>query len=144
MQVERQKQTFWDHRRDEDINFIQAYIPLMGKCTTPKMERFRKYQNMYYRFYNDGDKPSYSSMNSLARAVGLTWSGMKSPNDYSRNDKLEEIGDRLLDAAIEEAKSGIAPLARDLEKPQVPTSEILQEMGKDWEKFAAGGFVAGH
>ncbi len=83
-------------------------------------------------------------MNSLARAVGLTWSGIKWRTDFVRIDELEEIGDRLLDAAIEEAKSGVAPLARDLEKPQVPTSEILQEMGKDWEKFAAGGFVAGH
>ena len=142
--MERQKETFWDHRRDEDINFIQAYIPLMGKCSTPKMERFRKYQNMYYRLYNDGDKPSYSSMNSLARAVGLSWSGVQWRTQYGRLDELEAIGDRLLDAAIEEVKAGIAPLAKDLEKPQVPTSVILEEMGKDWEEFAKGGFVAGH
>lgn len=147
--MERQKETFWDHRRDEDINFVQSYIPLMGKCSTPKMERFRKYQNMYYRLYNDGDKPNYSSMNSLARAVGLSWSGINWYTKYGRLrepvfTRLEEIGDRLLDAAIEEANTGVAPLAKDLEKPQVPTSAILEEMGKDWEEFAKGGFVAGH
>lgn len=142
--MERQKETFWDHRRDEDINFIQSYIPLMGKCSTPKMERFRKYQNMYYRLYNDGDKPNYSSMSSLARAVGLSWSGVQWRTQYGRLDELEAIGDHLLDAAIEEAKAGIAPLAKDLEKRQVPTSVILEEMGKDWEEFAKGGFVAGH
>lgn len=126
--MERQKETFWDHRRDEDINFIQAYIPLMGKCSTPKMERFRKYQNMYYRLYNDGDKPSYSSMNSLARAVGLSWSGVQWRTQYGRLDELEAIGDRLLDAAIEEAKAGVAPIAKDLAV----------------EKYATGGVAAGH
>lgn len=139
MEIQRQKKTFWDHRRDEDINFIQAYIPLMGKCTTPKMERFRKYQNMYYRFYNDGDKPSYPSMNSLARAVGLTWSGIRWQTDYERIDELEEIGDRLLDAAIEEAKSGVAPLVKDIGQKQVPGSKLPPE----WDQLYTG-VAAGH
>lgn len=103
-------ETFWDGRREEEVADVDKYIPISGACSTPKMDKWRKYQNMYYRLFNDGDKPNYFSMSSLAKSVGMQWKGLYLVPNGKR--VLEEIGDRLLDNALEEIKSGVAPLVR--------------------------------
>lgn len=103
-------ETFWAGRREEEVAVADKYIPYYDKCSTPKMDKWRKYQNMYYRLFNDGDKPNYFSMSSLAKSVGMQWKGLYLVPNGKR--VLEEIGDRLLDNALEEIKSGVAPLVR--------------------------------
>jgi hypothetical protein len=105
-------ETFWAGRRDSEVNFVDNYIPFFDKCSTPKVEKWRKYQNMYYRFFNDGDKPNYFSMNALAKSVGLQWRGLYLVP--SARTTLEQIGDCLLDDALKEIKAGIAPKLRGI------------------------------
>ena len=113
-------ETFWAGRRDSEVNFVDNYIPFFDKCSTPKVEKWRKYQNMYYRFFNDGNIPHYFSMNALAKSVGLQWRGISRVDIVSpacraaARTTLEQIGDCLLDDALKEIKAGIAPKLRGI------------------------------
>jgi hypothetical protein len=97
--------TFWNGRRESDANKIHPYIPFMGACDTPALENFRVFQNLYYRYYNDGDRPNNLRVESLARKAGLE--GFKY-NSWTVQQDLERIGDGLIDAALAEIQSGIA------------------------------------
>ena len=62
--------TFWNERRDEEVQLLMQYIPFNGECKTPAMDTWRKFQNDYYRFYNDGDRPNHMRMKSFAKKAG--------------------------------------------------------------------------
>ena len=98
-------QSFWNGRRDSDIKTVGSYVPFMGECSTPALENFRVFQKLYYRYYNDGDRPNVMRLKSLAKKAGIA--GFEY---YSWNLKqdLERIGDGLIDAALAEIQSGIA------------------------------------
>jgi hypothetical protein len=101
--------TFWNQRRDAEVQLLMQYIPFTGECKTPAMDAWRKFQNDYYRFYNDGARPNHMRVEMYARKAGI--------KDYvyrgsMLKDSLEAIGDGLMEAALAEINSGVAQKAR--------------------------------
>lgn len=103
--------TFWNGRRDEEVKLLMEYIPSHGECETPSVDTWRMFQNDYYRFYNDGERPNHMRLKYFAKKsgiVGFTYVGVH----FAVKHDLERIGDGLLDAAIAEINSGIAKKVR--------------------------------
>ena len=91
------KNMFWGGYRSADVSTVEAVIPIEGRYyPAGAVENFRMFSNMYYRLYNDGDRPSYSRMNMLAKRVGTEY------RYYNMERDMERIGGLLLDAAVEE------------------------------------------
>jgi hypothetical protein len=87
--------TFWEGHRDTDRAKLQKEIPPVGPCNKrkrPMLEEWRKFQNVYYRVYNDGD-PFRNRLRHMAKRFDcpLNWKG-----------DLEILGNKVLDAALEE------------------------------------------
>ena len=91
---------FWDGRREDEVAVLNARIPRLGPCNKdlPMHEEWRKFANAYYRFYNDGDKPGSKLQHMVKR-----WDV-----DTHRHTVvwLETLGDKILDAALEEVGAG--------------------------------------
>lgn len=96
---------FWHDYRKSDIAAVTKHIPTAGEVDNkqlPVVELFRQWQNMYYRLYNDGDTPHWKRLNKLAKRYDEIYFSPSGP-DYAFT--MEQVGERLLDDAIEEIKS---------------------------------------
>lgn len=88
--------TFWNGRRADDVATVNAQIPKTGETPDVILENFRRFQNMYYRYFNDGDKPNYQAMRRLAKMAKIEWT------TSNRETLMEQIGDALLDQALKQ------------------------------------------
>lgn len=90
--------TFWEGHRAQDLEVLQKHIPIQGKCPKdrPMLEEWRKFQNAYYRLHNDGDRAN-GKLRFMAKRFDVEpfWS--------SRH--IEELGNRVLDAALKELEN---------------------------------------
>jgi len=103
-------ETLWNGRREAETNSVQLYIPFMGSCNTPALENYRRFMNLYYRFYNNGDRPNVMRLNALANRAGIQDFEYRR---WSLERDLERVGDGLIDAALAEIESGAAQQQRN-------------------------------
>jgi len=89
--------SFWGGKRSEDVDRLQCEIPIMGKITDktrPLLEEWRKFMNVYYRHYNDGD-PFANKLRYMAARFDASLRGWS-------DESLEELGDKVIEAALTE------------------------------------------
>lgn len=91
--------TIWNGYRRSDVEYLQRFIPVMGECSKgSKLEEWRKYQNAYYRWKNDGDSPR-NKLRHMAARFGMT------PRFFF-SEQWEELGRLVLEAALTEVTQG--------------------------------------
>jgi hypothetical protein len=91
------KTSLWAGRRGDEVAKLDADVPIYGEIedkNRPMLEEFRKFSNAYYRYYNDGDS-YYNKLRHMAKRFGITLSSY-------REETMEELGDKVIDAAINE------------------------------------------
>lgn len=89
--------TFWQGKHAAQVRALQADLPVYGEVkdkARPMLEEWRKLQNAYYRYHNDGDA-YYNKLRHMAKRFGV--------NLYSYNPvTLEELADAVFKAAVNE------------------------------------------
>lgn len=101
-----ENETFWGNKHEEAVARLQEEIPVMGEVkdkTRPALEEWRRLQNAYYRFYNDGDGYGRQLRHMFKRHC------VEMPSRWSPEDileqKLEELADRVFKCALDEQAS---------------------------------------
>lgn len=98
--VRKQFPSFWNHeKQDETYHELSKLIPAQGAVKNPvknrALEDWRKLQNAYYRFYNDGDR--YGRLGKMFERYGFG-----RPWDYDDEVLLERLADTVFAAAVRE------------------------------------------
>jgi hypothetical protein len=95
--------TFWRNTKTpEKVKILNKAVPIEGTVKgKPALERYRKFSNAYYRFYNDGD--SYGRLAGMFKHYGLTCPRKYELDGY-REHMLEELGELVVKDAWEEHK----------------------------------------
>lgn len=110
-------ETFWEGYEQEKIAELQRDIPREGPVPNekqrPMLEEWRRFQNAYYRKYNDGDRV-YLKLRYMAQRFGMTESEI-SMLDYEYQPRvLEQLGRKVLAAAWKEREAFHAAKAEDM------------------------------
>ena len=95
--------SFWCDKEEEKVAMLQEDIPPTGKVTDPErpvLEEWRKLQNAYYRYYNDGDA-FVSKLSSLFGKYEVERPVFYESDNY-KEGKLEELADKVFAAALKE------------------------------------------
>jgi len=100
--------SFWNgDKHSEEVDILNLDIPTMDKVkdkARPMLEEWRRLQNAYYRYYNDGDG-YLAKLRHMGKRFGVELAYSKEYDDrYGGNyaGQLEELADAVYEAAINE------------------------------------------
>lgn len=102
------KKTFWCGKREREVDMLNMDIPASGEVTDksrPILEEWRKLQNAYYRYYNDGDA-FFNKLRHMADRFNVKLYAY-------RDESLEELADVVFEAALTEQAGVKARAAMD-------------------------------
>jgi hypothetical protein len=103
------QETFWNGKNPESVSQLNVAIDGRTWCEIrenmcPALDDWRKLQNAYYRYYNDGDG-FVNKLRHLANRHGIEITGYHTSRDFRNpilEDKLEQLADVVFAAALRE------------------------------------------
>lgn len=98
--------TFWNGHRQADAIRADNYAGDL-----PEVRDWEKFATVYYRRFNDGDKPHHATFARFARITGIadTEAFRREVFPHESAQLLDQIGDALLDRALNAIEAAETP-----------------------------------